>query len=141
MEALDGDCWSRNKSGCCGQPWAGRKSALQIQSFSVLRISASEPRSSCLHGKYLAGQLSYSWAVCGEQAPGACRSQSCPSLSGLWIAGSGHGLRARARGAGSRRLQITELPQPEWTGELCTWIWGRRLQSTWQECEFPHQEG
>lgn len=85
MEALAGDCWSRNKSGCCDQLWAWvvRKSTFQTTSSLALGTSASEPRSSCLHGKYLAGQLSYSWAqVCGDWYPDARRSPSWPSLSG-----------------------------------------------------------
>lgn len=55
LEALAEDCWSGIKSGCCDQPWAwaGRKSTLQIASSSALGTSASEPRSSRLHGKYL----------------------------------------------------------------------------------------
>lgn len=44
-------------------------------------------------------------------------------MASIWLVSSllmGTGLW----GLGSRRLQVTELPQPAWTGELCTWIWG-----------------
>lgn len=44
-------------------------------------------------------------------------------------------------GLGSGCLWIMWLHQPEWAGELCTWIWGRVLQSHLaKKCEFLHRE-